>query len=74
MQQTKLSYLALMVSAVTLVLTSLTVTADTAAEIDRDVDNAIQKLYARSSAAKELSKVAKAVLVFPKIDKIEPEK
>ena len=69
MQQKKLRYLALMVSAVTLLLTSITATADTAAEIDRDVDNAIQKLYARSSAAKELSKVAKATLVFPKIVK-----
>ena len=58
-----------MVSAVTLFLTSITATADTAAEIDRDVDNAIQKLYARSSAAKELSTIAKAILVFPKIVK-----
>ena len=69
MQQNKVSYLALMVSAVTLFLISSTATADTAAEIDRDVDNAIQKLYARSSAAKELSTIAKAVLVFPKIVK-----
>ena len=69
MQQKKLSYLALMVSAVTLFLASITATADTGAEIDRDVDNAIQKLYARSSAAKELSTIAKAILVFPKIVK-----
>ena len=68
-QQNQVSYVALMVSAVTLFLTSSTATADTAAEIDRDVDNAIQKLYARSSAAKELSTIAKAILVFPKIVK-----
>jgi hypothetical protein len=39
--------------------------ADTAAEIDRDVDSALQKLYASTPAAKELSKVAKGILVFP---------
>ena len=64
MQQTKSRYLALMVSAVTLFLTSITAIADTAAEIDRDVDNAIQKLYARSSVAKELSTIAKQSLSF----------
>jgi lipid-binding SYLF domain-containing protein len=69
MQQKRLRYLALMVSAVTLLLTSITATADTAAEIDRDVDNAIQKLYAGSSVAEQLSKAAKATLVFPKIVK-----
>lgn len=69
MQQNQMSYLALMVSAVMLFLTSITATADTVAEIDRDVDNAIQKLYARSSAAKELSTIAKGTLVFPKIIK-----
>jgi len=69
MQKHQMRYLALMVSAVTLFLTSVMATADTAAEIDRDVDNAIQKLYARSSAAKELSTIAKATLVFPKIVK-----
>ncbi|MGB5493974.1 MAG: hypothetical protein WBM97_05805 [Sedimenticolaceae bacterium] len=47
----------------------MTATADTAAEIDRDIDNAIQELYARSSAAKELSTIAKAILVFPKVVK-----
>lgn len=43
--------------------------ADTAAEIDRDVDNSLQKLYADSPAAFELSKVAKGILVFPDIIK-----
>lgn len=43
--------------------------ADTAAEIDRDVDNSLQKLYADSPAAVELSKVAKGILVFPNIIK-----
>ena len=69
MQYKKLGYIALMISAITLFLSSCAATADTAAEIDRDVDNAIQKLYAGSPTAKELSKVAKAILVFPKIVK-----
>jgi lipid-binding SYLF domain-containing protein len=43
--------------------------ADTAAEIDRDVDSALQKLYASTPAAKELSKVAKGILVFPNVVK-----
>ena len=43
--------------------------AETAAEIDRDVDSAIAKLYAATPAAVELSKVAKGVLVFPDVIK-----
>jgi len=44
-------------------------TAGSAAEIDSAVDEALQKLLAGSPAATELSKVAKAVLVFPSIVK-----
>jgi lipid-binding SYLF domain-containing protein len=43
--------------------------AETAAEIDRDVDSALQKLYAGSPSAKELSTVAKGILVFPDVVK-----
>jgi lipid-binding SYLF domain-containing protein len=43
--------------------------AETAAEIDRDVDSALLKLYASTPAAKELSKVAKGILVFPDVVK-----
>lgn len=43
--------------------------AGSAAEIDRDVDSALQKLYRSVPAAKELSKVAKGILVFPSIVK-----
>jgi lipid-binding SYLF domain-containing protein len=43
--------------------------AATAAEIDRDVDSALQKLYEKTPAAKELAKVAKGILVFPDIIK-----
>ena len=41
--------------------------ADTAAEIDRDVDSALQQLYTKTPAAKELSKIAKGILVFPNV-------
>ena len=43
--------------------------AATAAEIDRDVDSALQKLYDKTPAARELAKVAKGILVFPDIVK-----
>ncbi len=43
--------------------------ADTAADIDRDVDAALAKLYDLSPAAKVLSKNAKAILMFPEIFK-----
>ena len=43
--------------------------ADTAAEIDSAVDIALEKLYRESPAAKELSKAAKGVLVFPNVIK-----
>ncbi|NIO04564.1 MAG: twin-arginine translocation pathway signal protein [Proteobacteria bacterium] len=41
----------------------------TAAEIDRNVDSALKKLYASTPKAKELSKVAKGILVFPNVVK-----
>ncbi len=43
--------------------------ADKAAEIDRDVDSALAKLFASSPVAEELSKVAKGILVFPNVVK-----
>ena len=43
--------------------------ADSAADIDRDVDSALLKLYASTPAAKELSTVAKGILVFPDVVK-----
>jgi lipid-binding SYLF domain-containing protein len=43
--------------------------ADTAAEIDRDVDSALLKLYASSPSAEELSRVAKGIMVFPDVVK-----
>jgi lipid-binding SYLF domain-containing protein len=40
-----------------------------AAEIDRDVDAALKKLYASTPAAKELAQRAKGILVFPTVVK-----
>jgi lipid-binding SYLF domain-containing protein len=48
---------------------SMPAQADTAAEIDRDVDAAIQKLYASSPVAKDLAGIAKGILVFPNVVK-----
>jgi lipid-binding SYLF domain-containing protein len=46
-----------------------TACADTAAEIDREVDVAIEKLYSHQPAAKALAAEAKGILVFPGIVK-----
>lgn len=51
------------------VMVPRTAFADTAAEIDRDVDSALAELYASTPAAKELSGVAKGILVFPDVVK-----
>jgi lipid-binding SYLF domain-containing protein len=54
---------------VALLFSTIIASAETAAEIDRDVDSAIEKLFASSPAAKELSKVSKGILVFPDVIK-----
>ena len=41
--------------------------ADTAGEIDREVDLAVEKLFSQIPVAKELSTVAKGILVFPDV-------
>jgi len=56
-------------AVVSLLFTAFAARAETAAEIDRDVDNAMQKLYGGSPAAKELSAVAKGILIFPNVIK-----
>lgn len=59
----------LFMALVILALGPQPVLAASATEIDRDVDSALKKLYARSPQAKELSKKAKGILVFPNIIK-----
>jgi len=43
--------------------------AASASDIDRKVDGALENLFAHSPAAKELSKTAKGILVFPDVVK-----
>src|SRR5688572_15823363 len=61
--------LALTVAAPLLATSSAPAVAATKAEISRDADAALQKLYATNPAAEALAKTAKAVLVFPEIVK-----
>lgn len=51
------------------VIASEPVLAETAAEIDRETDAALEKLYASSPVTKELAEVAKGILVFPEVVK-----
>jgi lipid-binding SYLF domain-containing protein len=64
-----LGFFFVMVFAAAIMMSPQPAIADTAAEIDSDVNSALQKLYDRTPAAKELSKVAKGILVFPGIVK-----
>ena len=59
----------LFVIAMAPAMVSHPVYAASAAEIDQEVDAALQKLYASTPSAKELSKVAKGILVFPDVIK-----
>lgn len=68
-RSTAIRFCTALLGAFALLLTTLPATAETAAELDRDVDNAYQKLLDRSPAAKELAKVSKGVLIFPSIVK-----
>jgi lipid-binding SYLF domain-containing protein len=45
------------------------VLADSAAKIDKDVDIALERLYANSPAAKDIATVAKGILMFPYVVK-----
>ena len=70
MKRTKSHYfLVAVLIAVVFLFSTIVAGADTAADIDRDVDNALAKLIASSPAAKNLSKGAKGMLVFPNVVK-----
>jgi len=65
-----LLYAALIVSALVMAANFVNpgpAIAESAAEIDRDVDAALKHLYSRNPTAKALSKKAKAILVFPDV-------
>ncbi|MBI5589367.1 MAG: twin-arginine translocation pathway signal protein [Deltaproteobacteria bacterium] len=66
----RLSLVALMLAVFTVTVFTQPVMAGDTAKLDRAVDKALKKLYASSPAAMDLSKTAKAVLVFPKIMKV----
>jgi lipid-binding SYLF domain-containing protein len=51
------------------VMAATSALADTAEEIQRDAEMALQELYASSPEAKKLSTKAKGILVFPRIIK-----
>jgi lipid-binding SYLF domain-containing protein len=58
----------LALAATTLMGQSLAL-ADSAAEIDRDVDAALKALYASAPSAKALAAKARGILVFPSVVK-----
>jgi lipid-binding SYLF domain-containing protein len=58
-----------LIAAVALLFTTVTANAETAAEIDRGVDNTLKMLYSNSPAAMKLSHLAKGILVFPNVIK-----
>ena len=63
-------YLMLLLALTAMVCGGVTaVKAQKAAELNKKVDEATAQLYAGTPAAKELSKVAKGILVFPSIKK-----
>lgn len=71
MKKNAMGFGVLLISALLLagVLSANPVFAASAAEIDKDVALSLEKLYASSLAAQELSKVSKGILVFPNVIK-----
>ena len=65
---TRFLMLSLAVTAI-VVCGNANVRAQKAAELDQQVDQALAKLLADSEAARNLSKVAKGILVFPTVKK-----
>ena len=65
---TRYFMLVLAVAAI-VVCSNTNLRAQKAAELDKKVDEATEKLFASSDAAKNLSKVAKGILVFPSVKK-----
>ena len=68
MKSIKLTHLTIVLFAV-FTLFSGAEAAQTAAQIDREVNAGILTLYAGSPVAKDLSKIAKGILVFPDVVK-----
>ena len=69
MNRIKTRHVLLPLVVLTMLLFSTVIKAQNAADIDKKVTEATAKLYASSPAAKNLSKVAKGILVFPSVKK-----
>ena len=70
MNRIKFDYLAVsVIAAIAFLFSAVVGASENGAEIDRDVDNAIRKLHTSSMTALDLSREAKAVLVFPDVVK-----
>lgn len=70
MRQVRLTAILLVLAFAAFTLLSLNpARAASAAEISRDADKVLQKLYKKASSAKALGERAKAILVFPSITK-----
>jgi lipid-binding SYLF domain-containing protein len=67
--RTFIHLMAIMLTAILIFTGAITANAETAADIDREVDAGIENLFAASSVAKDLAGKAKAILVFPKVIK-----
>jgi lipid-binding SYLF domain-containing protein len=65
----RLTVVAMMITLFTVTFIAQPAMAGDTSKLDRAVDNALKKLCAKSYAARELSKVAKGVLVFPSVAK-----
>ena len=70
MKRIKLDYLAVSaMAAITFLFSAVVGASETAAQIDRDADNAISKLHTSSATAIDLSRETKGVLIFPDVVK-----
>jgi len=65
----RLSVVAMMIALFTATIFIQPAMAGDTSKLDRAAANALKKLYATSPAARELSKVAKGVLIFPSVAK-----
>ncbi len=66
MRQSSFQWMVLLLLSFFLLVPRVSLAA-TRAEINRDVNSALEKLYRTTPAARELSKIAKGILVFPNI-------
>lgn len=65
----RLSVVAMMITLFTATFFIQPAAAGDTSKLDRAAANALKKLCAKSYAARELSKVAKGILIFPKVTK-----